>query len=392
MKRRTFVKSATVLTVGWPFFRFSAVANAPRSIDLPYAAFPSLQVQGSYRQIGFRIGQHFRETIRTVLQLRKEWHSKLLRILDTPEGKRLSDELQRLTRKHFPQYLEEVEGLAEGAGLHFRAIWAITIKSELGTLEAENPGCSTIVQIRSGQRWLFHNEDGHNAYHQRMFVVQVTPPSGVKFVSLVYPGTLTGNGPSLNQAGVVQTTNYISSTRPRVGIPRYILGRAILEARSLKEAIEIATLTPRSYPYHHNLASFEEKTYASVETTPDAVAVTHPEGIYFHTNHLRQEATRRAHPDEDAEYVNSSSRSRFQVIQSEVESLRQKERRAPSDFLAILSSHRQAPYSPCRHPLGKVQGRTLGTAFFELENGVFRLYRGNPCIAVVNDFFREYRF
>jgi hypothetical protein len=52
----------------------------------------------------------------------------------------------------------------------------------------------------------------------------------VSYIALVYPGIITGNGPSMNSRGIVQTTNYIGSVKSEVGIPRYIIGRAILEA------------------------------------------------------------------------------------------------------------------------------------------------------------------
>ena len=104
------------------------------------------------------------------------------------------------------------------------------------------------ICINKDNVWLFQNEDGHAAYGDLMFVVKVSPPSGVRFISLVYPGIITGNGPSLNSRGVIQTTNYISSTKSEIGIPRYVIGRAILEANDAKEAVEIATMQPRAYP------------------------------------------------------------------------------------------------------------------------------------------------
>ena len=64
----------------------------------------------------------------------------------------------------------------------------------------------------------------------------------------------------------------------------------------------------------------------------------------------------------------------------------------PEDFLAILSSHDKAPYSPCRHPTGEVGGATLGTAFYDLRKGLFRLYRGNPCEAVKENRYTDYEF
>ena len=64
----------------------------------------------------------------------------------------------------------------------------------------------------------------------------------------------------------------------------------------------------------------------------------------------------------------------------------------PEDFLAILSSHQNSPYSPCRHPQGHVRGLTLGTAFYDLKTGIFRLYKANPCEAVTNNLYVDFKF
>jgi predicted choloylglycine hydrolase len=346
-----------------------------------------LEVSGTYREIGYQIGRHLAEIIQLVISRRSAWHQGLMAVLDSPAGRRRSQELLRLTARHFPHLLEEIRGMAEGAGLAFDAMWAMTIKSELGALDAPNPGCSTLHYRDRRRSWLAHNEDGHAAYARIMAVVRATPPSGVRFVSMVYPGILTGNGPSLNSRGVVQTTNYIGSVHSAVGLPRYVIGRAILEARSLDEAVQIATLEPRAYPYHHNLASLEDGRSLSVETVPGAHDTHEPTGLYVHTNHLILDGTD-AYPHQDEQYRGTSSMSRYTVLQRRVGELVGQKVRAET-LLAMLSSHQRAPYSPCRHPKGEIQGHTLGTALYDLRKGSFRLYRDNPCTAVPDESFVE---
>jgi predicted choloylglycine hydrolase len=331
--------------------------------------FPLLEVRGSYREIGYQIGRRFRRRIRAVIETRRAWHEGLLELLRSPAGRRRSARLLALTRSEFPHLLDEIRGVAEGAAIGFDAMWALTIKAELGTIEAEPPGCSTIA-LRAG----------HAAYSDRMFLVRVRPPSGVGFVAMVYPGTITGNGPALNEAGVVQTTNFIGSTHSEIGVPRYVIGRAILEATDLEEAVEIATLEPRAYPYHHNLASIRDGDYRSVETTPAATAVERPRGLFVHTNHLLHVPTA-DYPHENAEYRATSSMPRYAVLQTRSAGV-DPAGAGLDDLLAMLSAHERAPYSPCRHPRGEVRGQTLGTAVFDLAAGTFRLYAGNPCTSV----------
>ncbi|MCK5148961.1 hypothetical protein KAR48_19555, partial [bacterium] len=320
MKRRTFLKTAGLSSFYLPQFFSCTKKKSMTYFEPTDKRFAHLEIIGSYREIGYQIGHVFKKNIKEIISRRIEWHSGLINILKSREGRMLSDKLFELSQKHFPNVIEEIKGMADGAGIHFDDIWAINIKSELGAVIKEPPGCSSIFVKDDKNMWLFHNEDGHTAYKDIMFTIKVTPPSGVSYISMVYPGTITGNGPSLNSRGIVQTTNYIGSTKSEIGLPRYVLGRAILEAKDLNEAIQIATFEPRAYPYHHHLASFAEKRYTSIETIPGTSDVKYQNGIYFHTNHLLSENTK-DYKFQDQEYKNSSSLSRYIVINEKLNQL-----------------------------------------------------------------------
>ncbi|RQW06390.1 MAG: hypothetical protein EH225_03420 [Calditrichaeota bacterium] len=389
LNRRDFLKTFSVTPLLLQTLVRAEIETPTRYTAGNPAGFEILEIQGSYRQIGYETGKRFGSYIKQVIKKRFPWHENLMKILHTTQGRVQSQEYLRFTRTHFPHLLEELQGLADGAGLHFDAIWAICIKSELTASEKEPDGCSTITYRDENENWLFHNEDGDVAYHGKMFLLKATPPSGVSYLSLVYPGTLTGNGPSLNDHGIFQTTNYISSTAAEMGIPRYVLGRAVLEAQNLQEAADMVSLEPRAYPYHHNIGSFVEKKLLSIETTPETMQKIEPESLSCHTNHLIGEKT--VHYDkQDPEYRKSSSLSRYKVIREELSRLHNQEYK-PELFLNMLSSHKNAPYSPCRHPAGSVTGITLATAFVDINRGFMRLYKGQPCRAVPDKLYREYK-
>jgi predicted choloylglycine hydrolase len=390
MKRRDFVKTA----ISIPFL-LKPLLSENKGSKAKYLKgneknFDFLEIKGSYEQIGIQIGQYFGNNIRMVIERRKDWHANLMNILRSKEGRIISEEYLNLTRKHFPHLLEEIKGMADGAGLHFDAIWTMCIKSELLAIDEESPGCSTIFYKDDNHMWLFHNEDGDAAYADQMFLLKVVPPSGVNYLSMVYPGIITGNGPSVNNRGIIQTTNFIGSRNSNIGIPRYIIGRAVLEAKNLKEAVDIITMEPRAYPYHHNLASFLDNRYISLETTPQEWEAREPQGIYYHTNHLLFDKTEK-YQSEDQAYKQTSSLSRYQVIEDEIRKLQQDNLRL-AEFVKILSSHRNAPYSPCRHPQGEVKGATLGMAFYDFNQGVLRLFKGNPCKAIPDSSYIDFDF
>jgi hypothetical protein len=87
-----------------------------------------------------------------------------------------------------------------------------------------------------------------------------------------------------------------------------------------------------------------------------------------------------------SDYVESSSMSRWQVLNRWKEGLPQGGVLGADDLVAILSSHQNRPYSPCRHPEGDVEGATLLNALFDLGAGTLRIHKGNPCRGVFADY------
>jgi len=354
-------------------------------------SFPLLEIKGDYYDIGYAIGTTFKEQITGMFEDRSGYMNKMKSYIhDHPD---LYDGMMAASKEYYPHLIKEMEGIANGSGIALRDIFIMNIKAEIGaamTLENnDTPGCSTIYSIGPDEMFYVHNEDGNESNNGKMFMVKATPPSGVSFYVMTYPGILMGNGPAMNNQGITQSTNYIASLEYKIGIPRYVVGRAVLESKSLDEAISIATNPKRAFAYHHNLGSFNEQRIISLEVTPSDYMINEPTGIYCHTNHLILENTSEC--TQDSSYINSSSLSRYVVLEREIANIDQQSI-AHDDALAMLSSHEQKPYSPCRHPQGNVNGRTLGTGLFDIKNREMIIYKGNPCIAAEEGKFEIYKF
>jgi hypothetical protein len=357
-------------------------AAGPPDTESPVTSFPFLDVSGTPRNVGLAIGRRFGKQIRTGLERRREWFQGLREFAaEDPESR--IDPFVAAATEHFPDLLEELGGLADGSGVPFEDLMVLNLKAELAAMRKagapETPGCSTLAFSHQGRTLLAHNEDGHAAYRDLMFLVKVSQPGKPAFLCLTYPGILCGNGPAINEAGVVVTTNYIAGLDVRPGVPRYFLSRAAIQAGSVEEAVEIATHPGRAFAFHYNLASLTGNSILSVETSVDRHQVHEVEGLYVHTNHLvLSDMTAVA---QDADYVETSSMSRYRVLTKGAERLRS--RMAVVDeaaLLSLLSSHERAPYSPCRHPAGEVSGATLGNALFDVTGRSQRLLVSNPCL------------
>lgn len=348
-------------------------------LDVPAEGYPLVEAEGSYGEIGYQLGLAMKESIREFYRYSKTFAR--CREYASGGGEKRLDAMFERARSVFPHLVEEAEGMAEALEIPFAVFFAYQCRSEIEAL-ACSPGCSTLALAGGGRFILAHNEDGDDLEVGRMIVARVSAPSGRTFVTFVYPGLIPGNGPGFNDAGIVQTTNFVEPHAVADGVPRYFVGRSILEAASLDEAVALATVEPRAFSWHHNLGSLAEGRLFSIET------VAHPrpfhdvievEGFFLHTNHFVHPAMGGGDPEGDRPFdrIDVSTRTRWEVLTRAV-----REERVPAtaaDFMALLSLHEGGPYGPCRHPEGKVRGVTLGAGLFDSSVPGMTLYHGNPC-------------
>jgi len=337
---------------------------------------PRLEIAGSNYEIGTAIGKRFRKNTLLGLKRRKKWFGEL-KAAANGDFRKEYEACVAAARKHFAHYVEEIRGWADAAGVPFDDLMVINMWAELTAMRRSRAegACSTI-SLNDGERIILaHNEDGSAAYEDLMFWLEAHPDGGRSFRCLCYPGFIPGNSPGFNDAGIVQTTNYIPCSEWKVGIPRYILDRAILDAKSLDEAVKIATHPERAYGNHHNLASTKERRILSVETTATKHEVHEVHGVYFHTNHLSLPSMK-----DLPQFPGESSLSRHKVLTKETAGWQDAFSVRVSDIVLALCSHEGKPNSVCRHAEHDTDAVTLGTAVFEIPKATFRLYRNNPCL------------
>jgi hypothetical protein len=386
--RRTFLQTAGVMAAGGFLHGHLGCAkrptlqNASKSDPL---TFNIINVKGSPFQCGLSIGRQMSKHINRGLQRRRAWFEKLKVFAKDDPNQRIKPYLEA-AREHYPDLVEELKGMAEGARLEFEDLFIFNLKAELSAMRSaqlpDTPGCSTLIVADRNNLLIAHNEDGNMAYRDLMCLVRVKQEKKPAFVALSYPGILCGNGPATNSQGLFLTTNYIAGSQVRPGVPRYFLSRAILQAADIQEAIAIATHPQRAYAFHYNLGLANEKKIYSIETSMSKQQVYQVNGLYQHTNHLV--LTKMANVAQDQDYINKSSMSRLQTLiklskkhQNAIDSI------TLDDLQKMLASHEGIPTPPCRHPDAKasppVTGMTLATALFDVAHHKGWLIKGQSC-------------
>ena len=314
-----------------------------------------IEVSGDHFEIGCALGQPaaaaFRDRVRPLERfraLRRDW-----------SGSDRLREIEQASRAAFPQYMREVDGIAEGLAAPFDDIFLWTCRGDFpgGGDQAGSPeaGCTSIMIAGDGSapNIIAHNEDDEAGLEDACFWATVRPREGLAFTSFYSPGVVPGHTFGFNHAGLAQTINHIRPHDQRAGIARSIVCRAVLGCATLDEALAILRRGDRASGFHHNLGQAGDPHLLSVEAPASGCTVKEVEGASAHTNHLM-----RPEFSGIAQEINGSSGSR----QARADALIGSGGRDP---LAILSDD-DGSGLPIRRKLknGADSGFTLATVVF----------------------------
>lgn len=326
---------------------------------------PFVDIQSAdYHEIGYEIGRALREKI----HIYWEWLRKLYEVrTDASTLVEIAKETILYIQKYFPQYYDELKGMAEGAEIKVKT--AALMCDEEMIMHQLHARCTTIAISCDGRVLLGHNEDWSPGYEQFLYVVRVRSDES-SFLSLAYVGSLPGTSIALNSAGIAFSGDSIlRGSQP--GVPKSIILRSQIEAWNLKEFVKLAKFSPRAIPTH-SMAINIRGYIASVELSLQKASVVWTRDWYVHTNHL-------VHPKMQGIELSITSRSQKRYERS-IKYLR--ENLPNVDLLKkILSSHDEARHSICLHASSEEYSgaQTIGSAIADLKNGTLTVWAGNPC-------------
>jgi isopenicillin-N N-acyltransferase-like protein len=215
------------------------------------APLPYLRVSGSYREIGRQVGEEMRESIVAAIAFYAE-HFVAWSGVAFAEAELLTAPRLEAARRHLPQCVEELAGMAEGAGV------------ELAEL-------------------LVHNEDWIAADLDKNVVLDIAASGGARVLAVTSVPYLPVNG--INSFGVACAQNSLSATDERIGVPNVFVCRWALEAGTLEEARARLCLPARGIGSSGLLADAGGRLW-SVETSGTADALTVGDAWLARTNHF----------------------------------------------------------------------------------------------------------
>lgn len=280
----------------------------------------------------------------------------------------------------FPDLLEEMRGIAEGAGRELEEIVALNARTELLYGEAADDACTSAVllpEVAGGRVVIGQNWDWRPACRESAIVLRVTPHRGPKLLTFVEAGMLARSG--MNSAGIGLCGNFLHSDgdhRQR-GVPIPVIRRAILMSPSLPAAVGEVLRAPRAFSSNHLLAHRDGEA-VDLEAAPSEVFPLFAEdGLLVHSNHFKA-AHGRVRDTGLPRYPDSLFRDRR--VRAHLAGSRRPI--GAEDLQRALRDHFGLPDSVCRHRASRPDGteiETVASVVMDLAEGALWLCPGPVC-------------
>jgi isopenicillin-N N-acyltransferase-like protein len=342
---------------------------------------PLVYASGSHLEIGRQIGEATASLVRHSLQNAHGVIENTFEYLSlTWEGARIqASKYMPFAQERYPQYIDEMKGIAEGAGVEFIDL-AVLNAMEAVTMDALHLTKCTSLAVNgdrtiNGHVLVGHNEDWLPEDEADVFILHVTPDDAPPFLAMTYGGLLANIG--FNAAGIAQCCDSVYPNDGRIGIPRVIISRAVLAARTPAEAIRHMLAPLRAAGYNHLLAHDSGELY-NVEVSARKFALIYAEnGQLVHTNHYLNEVML---PVEDEPDELVCTRVRYFRTLRLLSSI---PKHSIQTFQAILRDHINFPDSICNHDMDEIdpfdREKTITSMVMDLTDRQMHVAWGSPC-------------
>lgn len=341
---------------------------------------PLIHVKGTHFQIGEQIGEAIRPQIQHSLENARILIDKAFNQLGlTWEGAKIqSRKYIPFVEEHYPQYVDEMQGISKGANVDYDEICVVNAMEAVTSDALHLTKCTSIgvnqQYTDNGNVLIAHNEDWTPEDEADVYIVHAQPNDEPSFLAMSYGGLLPNIG--FNTCGIAQCCDSVYPNDSRIGIPRIIYSRAVLASRSPAEAIRSILVPQRAAGYNHLIAHESGELY-NIETSARQFGMIYGEAGYLvHTNFYLDPTMQRL---EDGPEELISARVRYFRAQR---LLQAKNCHTVETLKDILKDHVNYPDSICNHGIDKNvlnSEKTIVAVIMDLTNKQMHAAWGSPC-------------
>lgn len=348
-------------------------------------SFPLIEVSGSPYERGFQHGSQAAERVRRSVGLYTKVSAEL----------RSSGRLARHTREiheqvaaYEPQFVEEMRGIASGAGVGYEDILMVNARTEIVALSRRDrapqeplaadectsvavlPGRSSSGQYMQGQNW-----DNRVACADTAIVLKIRRDDGPDLITFVEAGGLARYG--MNSAGITLNGNGLESSLDfqGAGIPLSLVRRKALQQENFALALQAIVGVPKACSCNVLLGTAQGFA-VNIECAPDESFLVYPEGgLAVHANHWVSTAALSKLKDTGLATM-SDTVARGWRVRTLLDD--KGPRLSADDLKAAFADRFDAPFSVCRPERANVHGdlsATVATLLMHPARGVMEVAR-----------------
>ncbi len=347
-----------------------------------YGRFPIIEVSGTPYEIGFKHGSLAKEKILSSIEFYKamflQWSG-----LEWEDAKKRSVKYVKYVEEADPLLLEEVRGIADGAGVSFEDIMTLNARSEVIFAQHTLIGACTSFSatpertrdghVLIGQNWEWKEEQIDN-----LIILKIKQISKPDIFMVTEAGIIGKIG--FNSAGLGVCLNALVVSGEPDGLPLHFVLRRILDSPSLTSAVGRINAYRNAGPGNYMMAQ-RDGCAIDIEKTPEEWDyIFNDSGVMAHTNHVLTTKLKIKIKD-DGPVMLPDSIFRYHMMQK---MLNKAKRDLTVDYIkSCLRSHYQFPDGICHHPnpglAPAYQFTTMFSIIMDLNTAEMWLAKGPPC-------------
>ncbi|MCX4675079.1 C45 family peptidase [Streptomyces sp. NBC_01433] len=398
---------------------------APRPTEpAPARVLPVIEISGSPLDRGRQYGEAVRPQLRAALGYYEEAFGRSAGLTWSRVAARAARWLEPV-RDFAPHLVEEMRGIADGAGVGLLDVLALNARGEViydksfaqmradGPTSDEEPdegpaegpakgpakesaeipdeepaeGCTSFAaygeasgdgHVYAGQNW-----DWRAGVADTVVMIRIVQPPRPTLIMQVEAGQIGRQG--ANSAGIAFNANGLGGRfDDTIGLPQTVVRRSVLDQSSITDALDVLCRT-RAHIASNALLTCREGFAIDLETTPAGHGWMYPtDGLLVHGNHYQAGIPA---PLAVAGYRPMSSDSLVRVPRAEQGLKALRDSTGPDESRQIIrramSDHLGHPESLCTHPDPRQpvvkHWTTLVSSLADLTTGDYRVTAGTPC-------------
>ncbi|MFJ1702053.1 C45 family autoproteolytic acyltransferase/hydolase [Kitasatospora sp. NPDC088346] len=384
---------------------------------------PVIEISGPPRERGRTYGEAARPQIEAALAFYGESFARGSRL----DWRQVTDRARLwvpLVEAFAPDLLEELRGVAEGAGTGLLDLMALNARGEIvydrtfarmgrppqapGSESGADPdptptpgpdadaesdsdsgaadGCSSFALLPpaagDGHVWAGQNWDWRTGAGRTLVALRVVQPPHPTVVMVVEAGQIGRHG--ANSAGIALNANGLGGRfGDEIGVPQTFIRRRILDRANFKDALQVPFSVHQQIPTNL-LFTHRDGVSIDLETTPGRHRWLYPEqGLLVHGNHYQAGVPAQL----AGSYRPFAVDSLYRVPLIEAALRRARDLREPEDVRGVieqaLGDHFGLPHSVCNHPDPHtdplLQTSTIASNIVDLTTGEYHVAAGLPC-------------